>query len=278
MAIDANDGSSWTLAKKTVQAGIDVALASGQEVWVAAGTYAERITLRSYVYVYGGFAGTETQRSERNWSAHPTVLDGNQGGNVVTAREAGPGWSTIDGFTIRNGKATNGGGIYCSYASPTIANNTITGNSGWSSGGGILCTSSSYATIRNNAITSNSGSGIYCTTSCAPTIAENTITGNSGSGIYCTTACSSAISNNTITGNASAGIYCTSSSAPAIANNVIAGNLGSGIRCASSTTAQKLLPDTGSHSAQGQPSAVQYVDGFLSGGTFEPRHCDVVCS
>ena len=82
---DANEGSSWSQAKRTVQAAIDAAAAAGGEVWVAAGTYAERITLRSYVYVYGGFAGIETQRSERNWSAHPTVLDGNQGGSVVTA-------------------------------------------------------------------------------------------------------------------------------------------------------------------------------------------------
>ena len=35
---DANDGSSWTLAKRTVQAGIDAASAQGGEVWVKAGT------------------------------------------------------------------------------------------------------------------------------------------------------------------------------------------------------------------------------------------------
>ena len=42
---------------------------------------------------------------------HPTILDGSQGGSVVTATQGGPGgWCTIDGFTIRNGKATRGGG------------------------------------------------------------------------------------------------------------------------------------------------------------------------
>ena len=73
------------LAKRTVQAGIDAAAAVGGEVWVAAGTYQERITLRTCAHVYGGFAGTETQRSQRNWSANLTILDGNQAGSVVTA-------------------------------------------------------------------------------------------------------------------------------------------------------------------------------------------------
>ena len=68
---DANDGSSWALAKQTVQAGIDVAAAAGGEVWVAAGTYVGRIKLLTYTHIYGGFAGDETQRSERDWSGPP---------------------------------------------------------------------------------------------------------------------------------------------------------------------------------------------------------------
>ena len=81
---DGNDGSSWVLAKQTVQAGIDSVSASGGEVWVRTGVYNERITLRGYAYIYGGFAGTEDSRDHRDWRAQPTVLDGQASGSVVT--------------------------------------------------------------------------------------------------------------------------------------------------------------------------------------------------
>jgi parallel beta-helix repeat protein len=183
---DANDGSSWGAAKRTVQAAIDTAVAAGGEVWVAAGTYPERISLHSFVYVYGGYAGHETQRDQRDWSANVSVLDGNQGGSVVTAVSIVPGVSTIDGFTIRNGTGTlvvstqYGGGIYCYFGSPTIANNVITANNPASGqGGGIYCLSCSPL-ITGNTITGNTGSGVYCDYDAAATIANNTILGNSG--------------------------------------------------------------------------------------------------
>ena len=60
---DANDGSTWALAKATVQNAIDTAwVEGGGEVWVKQGTYAERLTLSAWVHAYGGFAGTETER------------------------------------------------------------------------------------------------------------------------------------------------------------------------------------------------------------------------
>jgi hypothetical protein len=38
------------------------------------------------------------------------------------------------GFSIKNGKSTYGGGIYCSTSSPTITNCTISGNTATSNG------------------------------------------------------------------------------------------------------------------------------------------------
>ena len=59
---DAGDGLSWATAKATVQAGLDAASAlRGGEVWVAAGTYVEHVTLSAWVHLYGGFAGTEAR-------------------------------------------------------------------------------------------------------------------------------------------------------------------------------------------------------------------------
>ena len=216
---DANDGSSWGSAKRTVQAGIDLANRSGGEVWVQAGTYQERITLHAYVHAYGGFSGTETSRDQRDWRTQATILDGQAAGSVVSAQT---GWqaSTIDGFTIRNGRASNGAGIYCSAASPTIAHNTIMGNSASGAGGGIYCISSS-PTIADNAVVGSAGSGIHCESS-SPMIANNAIMGNAGTGVFCGSS-SSTLANNTITGNGGSGLNCSSGSAMVV-NNTITGN------------------------------------------------------
>jgi len=224
---DDNDGSSWALAKRTVQAAIDVASRFGGEVWVAEGSYYERITLTPYAYVYGGFAGTEAERDQRDWVSNVTVLDGEEGGSVVTAR-GGHYVSALDGFTITNGWAYEGGGLYLYNASPTITNNTITGNEA-EYGGGLYLSESSPA-ITDNTITGNSarsGGGLYLYYS-SPTITNNTITGNSaryGGGLYLYYS-SPTITNNTITGNSAyycGGLYLYNSS-PTITNNTIADN------------------------------------------------------
>lgn len=250
---DANTGSSWTLAKATVQASISAA-ASGDEVWVAKGTYNERITLKDAVKLYGGFAGTETARAQRpsfprvTPDPNETVLDGQKAGSVVKVLGVSSA-TTIDGFTIRNGKATfEGGGIDCDYGSPIIVNNSIIGNTAPSNGGGINCVSGS-PTISNNTISGNSaygvqgeGGGIYCwDDQGSSTISNNTISGNSaheGAGIWyeCLRG-SPVIRSNMISGNAASGtgggIYCEYGS-PVFSNNTISGNTasdGAGISC-----------------------------------------------
>jgi hypothetical protein len=58
-------GDSWSNAYRKVQTAINAAYA-GDEIWVAAGTYVEMITLKKDVALYGGFSGVETQRDQRN--------------------------------------------------------------------------------------------------------------------------------------------------------------------------------------------------------------------
>ncbi|MEY2713671.1 MAG: hypothetical protein RIT24_14, partial [Planctomycetota bacterium] len=71
-----NDGSSWANAYRGVD-GIATAVTasvSGDEVWVAAGTYKPTattsrtvsITLKTGVGIYGGFAGVEITRDARD--------------------------------------------------------------------------------------------------------------------------------------------------------------------------------------------------------------------
>jgi len=72
--------------------------------------------------------------------------------------------SVLAGFTIMNGYASFGGGIYSNWSSPTITNCVITGNTAMDGGGGIAC-EDAYPTISNCIINYNDsfgrGGGIY---------------------------------------------------------------------------------------------------------------------
>jgi hypothetical protein len=214
---DAQNGLSWAAAKKTVSSAIALAQNTGGEIWVAAGTYTERNILPAFIYLYGGFTGTETDRASRNVSANPTILDGGSGlPTVVDSLYAGYFLSAIDGFTIQHGGLYTGGsvpsgtqgykgrggGIYCQVTSPFIRNNTIRHNSmgnpfdnaNKTAYGGGIYTYLSYALIQDNTITENEilntfdgkGGGIYFFRS-MPTIVGNHITANKakyGAAIY----------------------------------------------------------------------------------------------
>ena len=158
---------------------------------------------------------------------------GLQGGGI-SCYESSP---TIANNTISGNTATHGygGGIYCWRSSPTISNNTITGNTA-SFGGGIYCYGSS-PTISNNTITGNTapfGGGIYCYFG-SPTMSNNRISDNTakgdwggGGGIYCCGSSSPTIRNDTISDNSAyygGGIYCMDYSCPTIENNTISDNL-----------------------------------------------------
>lgn len=200
---DSNDGSSWSLAKKTVQAGINAAAIEGGEVWVSEGIYSERITIPALVHLYGGFQATESESSQRDFRNNETVIDGGKAAPVVKFT-SGHLCSTIDGFHIRNGHALSGdgSGIACTYAAPTIANNSIYRNSGTNNGGGIWA--GDGGTIIGNKIWANSSTGsaggVYCYDA---TLANNVIYGNGGDGIY---ASHSTLVNNTVAANFGWGI------------------------------------------------------------------------
>ena len=147
----AQTGTNWADAFGTIQAGINAA-GSGQEVWVKVGTYAEAsqptnmLTMKTGVAVYGGFAGTESARTQRDWVANRTILD--PGRTLVRgALFSGVNSARLDGFTVANidarytgGALIYGGGaaFYGSAKSNTIANCVLLKVFAFSGGGAYV--------------------------------------------------------------------------------------------------------------------------------------------
>jgi parallel beta-helix repeat protein len=173
-----------------------------------------------------------------------TIIDGNRSGSVVYIRHISKK-VVIDGFTIRNGSYSYGGGIHCYYSSPAIKNCIIVDNFGKYYAGGIYCYYASPE-ISNCVIKNNPayyyGGGIYCTNS-SPIINDCIISGNSanyyGGGIYCRYSSSPKITKLVIFGNSSqyggAGIYSYSSSSPEITSSILWANSPDQIKCSSSS-------------------------------------------
>ena len=244
-ASDSNTGMSWNNAYRCLHKALERGQEGcGSEIWVAAGTYrpskrtepsnpySATFQLVNGVAIYGGFAGNETSRQQRNWLTNQTVLSGdidNDGTgdiqDVVTA--LGIGQTTIiDAFTITKGLWS---GLWCDpNSSPIIANNTFKAN--WD---GVDCNGT--PNIINCIVESNACYGIFCLPNSSPTITNNIIRGNNSSGIYCQEIGEGIeinIRNNWIHNNGD-GIYIYNAlvePAPAvIRNNTIVNNAGYGV-------------------------------------------------
>src|SRR5512143_979561 len=119
-AAGANDGTSWANAYTDLQTALAAAVAS-DEIWVAAGAYKPTATtdrtisfaLKNGVGIYGGFAGGETLRGQRNPEVNVTILSGDIGTpgsaadnsyHVVTTDASVTSSAVLDGFTITAGQ------------------------------------------------------------------------------------------------------------------------------------------------------------------------------
>lgn len=133
------NGSSWAAASGDFQAMINASV-SGDEVWVAEGTYqpaaGQFFSMKQGVRIYGGFPAdnNSADMSHRNWNTHETILLGNGRSvirNVFTSSNRMTSASVLDGFVVtgNNNKVDDeGAGFYNSYASPTLKNLKIVNN------------------------------------------------------------------------------------------------------------------------------------------------------
>jgi hypothetical protein len=151
-------GDSWANACSLQHALKDLADGGGDEIWVAAGTYTpgaareDTFQLKNGVALYGGFAGTESERSQRDWQTNETILSGDIGVSEDSSDNSyhvvsGSGTdrsAVLDGFTVTKGNADTSGsfrnmgaGMYNRSGSPTVRNTRFEGNSASAYGGGM---------------------------------------------------------------------------------------------------------------------------------------------
>jgi hypothetical protein len=188
-ATGSNDGSSWTNAYTNLQTAI-AASSTGDILWVAQGTYkphASDVTVSFSINglsLYGGFAGGETNLSQRDVINHPTILSGDLNGDdvgltnnyensyhVVLVQSSG-NVSVIDGFTVIGGNANGGvgdprlgGGIKISDGTATtlkIYNCILKYNKG-ANGGGlyVYSTTGAHTVLVENCVFDNNYVDIY---------------------------------------------------------------------------------------------------------------------
>lgn len=163
-AAPGGSGFSWNSPFQDLQTAFQFAATHGgvsavNEIWVRAGTYVPttnvndptaRFELTTASSLYGGFAGGETQLSQRDPSVNITILSGDLlgddgpafanrsensfnilrvSGTVITRA------TVIDGFVVRGGNALGfgggaGAGVRVENASPTFRNCLFTDNQG----------------------------------------------------------------------------------------------------------------------------------------------------
>ncbi|KAA5533161.1 T9SS type A sorting domain-containing protein [Taibaiella lutea] len=179
----------------------------GDTIWVAKGLYELdhpywAYSLKNNVAVYGGFAGDETQLSQRNWQQNITRLNGRSEHNcVIDNTTALDSTAVLDGVTIAYDDYMNfdaAGAMHNENASPTIRNCTFLQNfSNTYYAGGIYNINSSPKII-NCFFIENVGGAIINVSGSSPQIVNCTFIGNradQGAAIYNTDNCSLSITN-----------------------------------------------------------------------------------
>jgi len=214
----------------TIQLGI-MSAAAGDTVLVAQGTYSEQVDFLGKPIVVGSWY---LITGDPEYSS-TTILDGGGTlGPLASFTSGEDSLSVLSGLTLRNGRATEGGGIRCRGASPRIAGCILQSNEATYMGGGLLAWQGSPliegCRFEGNASASSSGGGLAVWQG-SPRILDSVLVGNtanvSGGAIFIEES-APIVCDNVIDGNEALGSYAggimSRNSTPVIARNVISDN------------------------------------------------------
>ena len=247
-----NSGVSWQNAMTSLKNALNRNCPGVTQIWVAKGIYKptsntnrdSSFTLKNNIAIYGGFAGTETLLSQRNWRTNPTILSGDIGivsnysdnsYNVIRNENNGlNNTAVLNGFTITGGNANKGdytgnrgGGVHNSNSAPTFYNCIISGNNAQEYGGGMF-NEASAPSVANCIFSSNTalyGGGLYNESAATKTI-NCSFSGNqvvvTGGAVYTYGAVTPQITNSILWGNSS-GIQNAGGATPAVTYSIVQG-------------------------------------------------------
>jgi hypothetical protein len=168
-ATGGNTGLSWANAFTSLQTAL-TNWVDGKQIWVAEGVYRPSatgnrdaiFTLKANMYLYGGFAGTEEFLVHRQWTKHPTRLNGDLGvqgvatdnsKRIVLVPPSATG-SLLDGFTIEDAYGSSWGGGISNGAVMMVQNCVVQNNYGYTGG---MHTDYVKVTVRNTIFRGNHG-------------------------------------------------------------------------------------------------------------------------
>ena len=147
-------GSGQTYS--TIQQGIN-ASSNGDTVLVFPGTYAQNLNFNGKLVV----VCSRFLLSDSTSYIGSTIIDGNNNGSAVIFNHSETSAAQLVGFTVQNGYAFNGGGIYVQNASPTLRFLSITSNDAYFTGAGMYflnsTTSMNNLTVVGNTAADNGG-------------------------------------------------------------------------------------------------------------------------
>ncbi|MDF7826975.1 thrombospondin type 3 repeat-containing protein [Pontiellaceae bacterium B12227] len=145
---DANDGSSWALAKETIQAGIEAQEILGGGVLVADGTYDYEM-FPVFIYNPVVVKGTNAVPS--------AIIDADDSDACVIIGSGG----VLQGFVVQNGYTwDSGAGIYCAASDAIVRNCIVRDNYSDFSGGGMSGGTAVNCGFYNN-VSSSDGSALH---------------------------------------------------------------------------------------------------------------------